>query len=60
MRMFKLNGQIYTKAYAWLPVQTTGDHSQWLWLCNYYVRVGRNGMKIMDYDTFQSDSNSFT
>lgn len=60
IEMFKLNGEIYCKLFAWTPVRTTcSDNAQWLWLSYYYIRMARRGRAaiIMSEEEFFIDYN---
>ena len=52
---YKLNGQIYTRHFAWFPTRTS--ENSWLWLVDYYTRESRYGVKIMDYFSYYTDYN---
>ena len=48
IEMFRLNGEVYCKLYAWTPVRTSNpnDH-QWIWFDHYYVRTSRRGRRVV-------------
>lgn len=60
VKMFKLNGEIYCKLFAWTPVCTSDPNNrQWLWLTNYYIRMAHRGraVVVMSKDGFFIDYN---
>lgn len=60
IEMFRLNGEIYCKLFAWTPVRTSNaDRREWIWLDHYYLRMARHGRAaiIMNKEEFRSDYN---
>jgi hypothetical protein len=60
IEMFRLNGEIYCKLYAWTPVRSSDlDNPQWIWFKPYYLRMARYGRAaiVMTEDQFQSHAN---
>ena len=60
IEMFRLNGEIYCKLFAWTPVRTSNaDQREWIWLDHYYLRMAHRGraVVVMSKDGFFSDYN---
>ena len=58
--MFRLNGEIYCKLFAWTPVRSSDPNdAQWIWFQPYYLRMARYGRAaiVMTEDEFRSDYN---